>query len=563
MQTDINNPTGDVIDPEDIKPLDTKLTAIIVILVVLLVILVYYLIDSNLNRATGGQTSVGTLTSSMITPIKHINGTSSSKLWTNLTAVAFPLTLVIMIIYFFCMGALHNMTHNKFRSDRPSVDTLLMQRRSILGQRIEGLIQVDRSVCSNLINSVNPYKLIVSGKGTCLDERALVNWRPLTVRLTGYLGGIDTNNPSLDGVFDMDNGVRHALHLGARGFLFDIGYLDAAPCEPCIIFRDDSGIKRSLNEGSIKDGMQALASYSFRSNTDPVLVILYLRKIPAGENQRNKFFKKIATALDPLAQNHLGLTDNGNFHKCLSESSLFHNPITIYQKKFIVLVNYNTADIVNTSRNPKDNLHYWTNARIYEDPAGPGSALGAVTTTAPTAPAAVAHVGLASQIININTTTGSKEMTNYLTSSRDVFKIVISSPDYKYSMRDLNKLLNELGVQCIPLDVLNLGITRTHANDTLKNYMSIPNDTTRAGLSDKLSKYTNANDLLSFWTYAGWSWKYLPECKEGFQNYKEGFEETAPIQPIKPIQGFLIQKPVVPKKPSSTMNSNGGLVNVA
>jgi hypothetical protein len=62
----------------------------------------------------------------------------------------------------------------------------------------------------------------------------------------------------------------------------------------------------------------------------------------------------------------------------------------------------------------------------------------------------------------------------------------------------------------------------------------------------------------------------LPECKEGFQNYKEGFQnykegfqETPLIEPIKPIQGFLIQKPVLPKKPSSTMNSNGGLVNIA
>ena len=227
MQTD--NPTGDVIDPEDIKPLDTKLTAIIVILVILLIILLYYLIDSNLNRATGGQTSIGTLSSSMVTPIKHINGTSTSKLWTNLTAIAFPLTLVIMIIYFFCMGALYNMTHNKFRSDMPSVNTVIAMRRSILGQRIESLIQLDRSVCRNLINNANPYKLIVSGKGTCLDERALVNWRPLTVRLTGYRGGIDNNNPSLDGVFDMEAGVRHAIHLGARAFFFDIDYLEDAP----------------------------------------------------------------------------------------------------------------------------------------------------------------------------------------------------------------------------------------------------------------------------------------------------------------------------------------------
>jgi hypothetical protein len=334
--------------------------------------------------------------------------------------------------------------------------------------------------------------------------------------------------------------------LGARGFFFDIDYLDNTPCEPVVIFRDDSGVMRSLHTGSIKDGMQTLASKAFEKNYDPVLITLYLRRVPDGAGQKNNFFKNIAMALNPLAGNHLGLTDNGNFHNCTSESRLFLSPITMYQKKFIVLVNYNTSMLPRT-RNPKDNLHYWTNARIYQDPSGPGAGLGSATMTAPTAPAAVAHVGLASQLLKIGTT----DKPAYLTSSITTFKIALSSPEYKYTVAELNELMNVLGIQCVPLDVLNLGVTAEHAR-TL-NSTRLP--TNLAGLSDK----TNIKDPLSFWTYAGWSWKNMPE---GFQDYKEGFEETAPVEPIKPIPGFVIPKPVVPKKPSSAMNSNGGLVNV-
>jgi hypothetical protein len=167
--------------------------------------------------------------------------------------------------------------------------------------------------------------------------------------------------------------------------------------------------------------------------------------------------------------------------------------------------------------------------------------------TAPTAPAAVAHVGLASQLLKIGTT----DKPAYLTSSITTFKIALSSPEYKYTVAELNELMNVLGIQCVSLDVLNLGVTAEHAR-TL-NSTRLP--TNLAGLSDK----TNIKDPLSFWTYAGWSWKNMPE---GFQDYKEGFEETAPVEPIKPIPGFVIPKPVVPKKPSSAMNSNGGLVNV-
>ena len=493
--------------------------------------------------------------------LKSVSGISASSIdWTKITTILTPVMLVAMMIYYFAMAIDYNITRGKYRSRPESINELLSIRRGLLSNAIDPLYRIENSVCRSLTVSprIRPYSLIHrQGEGEG-DQRSLVNWRPLTVRLTGYLGGI---NGAMDGVFDMATGVRHSLNLGARSFFFDIDYLEETPCEPTIIFRDDTGIMRSLHTGSIKDGMKALADGAFVENYDPVLIIIYLRRIPPGNNQKVTFFKAIAAALDPLSTNHLGLTDKGNFHNCNSESQVFMSPIVNYQKKFIVITNYNTSLLPRT-QNPKDNLHYWTNARIFQDPSGIGSALGSVTTAAPTAPAAVALAGTAKQLLNIGTT----DKPAYLTSSITVFKIALSAPDYKYTVAELNTLLNELGVQCVPIDVLSLGSRREHSrtldhkvNPVLATSYRLP--TTLADLSTA----TNLNDPLSFWTYGGWSWKNLgqPVVKTGFQDYKEGFEEKAPVKPIVPIPGFVIPTPQAPKKPSSTLNSNGGLVNVA
>ena len=489
---------------------------------------------------------------SMKLGLKSVSTISSSSIdWSKVTKLMTPIFLVILMIYYFSMAIHINVTRAKYVSTPSSINTLLTIRRGLISNSLDPLVRVTNSVCVALTASQRtaPYNQIHKGGQGGGDERSLVNWRPLTVRLVGYLGGI--RGPS-DGVFDMTFGVYHALNLGARSFFFDIDYLEVAPCEPTVIFRDDTGIMRSLHTGSLSEGIQALADYAFNQNTDPVLIIIYLRRVPKGENQQSVFFKNIAAALDPLSANHLGLTDKGNFHNCLNESQLFTSAIVNYQKKFIVLTNYNTSTLPRTP-NPKDNLHYWTNARIYQDPSGVGAPLGSVTASAPTAPAAVAQVGISKQLLNI----GSTDKPAYQKNSISVFKIALAPPDYKYTVAEMNMLLNELGVQCIPIDVIALGLLREHT----KTLRSTRLPTTLAALSIA----TNSNDPLSFWTYSGWSWKNIiqSKMKQGFQDYKEGFEEKAIVKPTEPIPGFIIPTPQAPKKPSSTLNSNGGLVNIA
>jgi hypothetical protein len=304
---------------------------------------------------------------------------------------------------------------------------------------------------------------------------------------------------------------------------------------------------RSLHTGSIKEGIDTIAAKAFTANGgslnyDPVLIILYLRRVPKGTNQQKSFFRNIAASLDSLSESHLGQTDSGNFHNCRSEAVLFTSPIINYQKKFIVLTNFNTNNLTPTP-NPKDNLDFWTNARIYLDNSGKSGALGEVTDVAPTSPPSYCEVGAIQQLLAI----GASDQPAFQKSASNKFKIALGSPDYQYSVAQVNFLLNTLGVQCVPLDLLTLSQSSEYIK-TL-NLKNTPPKT----LND-LANALNPADILSFWTHGGWSWRLIPQI--------EGFEEAAPVPPAVPVTGFTIPPPVAPKKPAPSMNSNGGIVKI-
>jgi hypothetical protein len=475
--------------------------------------------------------------------LKGFSGTSQTTIPWNIITV---IILIILMVYYFSIAFWYRYTKGQYRSNQTDINTVTSIRNSDLGD-ITSMTPTDQSVCSALSANPRPapYNLINNIKEGNGDQRPLVNWRPLTVRLTGYLGGA---NGATDGVFDMGSGVDKCLRLGARAFVFDIDFLDAAPCDPRVIFRDDKGIMRSLHTGSIKEGIDKIAAKAFaanggNTNYDPVLIILYLRRVPKGTNQQKSFFRNIAASLDSLSEFHLGQTDSGNFHNCRSEQVLFTTPIINYQKKFIVLTNFNTNNLTPTP-NPKDNLDFWTNARIYLDNSGKSAALGEVTDVAPTSPPSYCEVGAIQQLLAV----GASDQPAFQKSASNKFKIALGSPDYQYSVAQVNFLLNTLGVQCVPLDILTLSQSSEYIK-TLKLKNTPPKT-----LND-LANALNPSDILSFWTHGGWSWRLIPKI--------EGFEEAAPVPPAVPVTGFTIPPPVAPKKPARSMNSNGGMVMIS
>lgn len=474
-----------------------------------------------------------------------------------------PILLLIFCALFF-MQYLH-FTLNQPMSD---VNTLVSMRKNIIDGKI-GSMSPNGTYRNNSLTAklsanprVVPYTLISSPSG---DPTAMVNFRPLTVRLAGYLGGPQS---IMNGVFEMSTGISQALNLGARAFVFDIDYLDKYPCQPAVMFRDASGIKRSLNTGSIKNGMQQIATRAFEyDNLDPVLVILYLRRVPKCPKQKAKFFEKIAISLDPLSPYHLGQTQDGNFHSCQSESALFTTPIVNFQKKIIVMTNYNTTSLEGT-QNPKNSLNWWTNARIWQHPSGLSNTLGSVTSAAPTSPGAYAQIGDLSQFLGVGPDSpdsgGPKPTSEFQSSTLAKFTIALAPPEVPITVNEMSKLINTLGVQCVPLDVLALGQLDAHVA-TMQWKSRSPNNvpnatpTTLAHLSDL--RPDNSPDLLAFWTYTGWSRKSIVT---GFQDYKsEGFEDVAAPIKAQPIPGYIIQNPKRPNKPSPTMNAAGGIVSIA
>lgn len=407
--------------------------------------------------------------------------------------------LIILSAGYFFMAFWYSQQYGQYTSTPYSIQKLLTIKRSNLSNAIDTLNPNTNSVCAKLLAKTGVYSKIT------VDQTALVNWRPMTVRLPGYLGGIHS---ALDGVFDMTAGVNWAINQGARAFVFDIDYLDTKPCDPVIVFRDDKGYMRSLMTGNIREGMQALTSKAFVTNYDPVMVIVYIRRIPPSSSQQKSFFQGIAASLSPLSAYHLGVNEKGNFHNCRQESTIFTSPITDFQKNFIVLCNYDTTKLPQTS-NPKDNLDFWVHARMYLDPSGISGSLGSVTTTVPQGQIAYAKVGALTQLLNI----GTVDQGNYATLTRNTFTIALGNPNTTLSNTQINKLLNTLGVQCVPLDVVSFAAAKVH-EATINTVTSEALAATQAGrpapptMTD-LSNSMNDSDPLSFWAYGGWGHKYI------------------------------------------------------
>lgn len=440
--------------------------------------------------------------------------------------------LFVLFVAFLSIYIDHEVNKGKYRSTVDSAAELIGVRRATISSKLGelGHTATGKSMTSALTEKPRraPYNEIKDE-----DARlALVNWRPLTVRLAGYLGGV---NGIRDGVFDMSSGIEHAMHLGARGFVFDIDYLDVEPCHPVVAFRDSGGILRSINTGAIRDGMDAIANKAFvgdQPNYDPILIIIYMRRIPPGNTQKMKYMQNIAKALDPLTEYHLGQTQEGNYHNCLMEDSIFYTPITEFQKKFIILTNYNTSSLPATP-NPKDNLHWWTHARIYADPDGASASLGAVTEAPPASPAAYAHVGDLTNLLNIGE---GKPTSDYLKISKMKFKIALGPPETPVSASNLSKLMNGLGIQCVPIDVIALGMSDNYklCSATATNLI-------------QLSEMQCVSDPLSYWTFGGWSRKKMAD---------ETTDTTG-------IPAFIIDLPTVPSKPPGSMNSGGGSLSIS
>jgi hypothetical protein len=211
------------------------------------------------------------------------------------------------------------------------------------------------------------------------DEKALVNFVPLTVTQPGFLG------PSIDGVFDEKNGVSKLVRTGIRSFVLMIDYhedysmkppLYADVKMPCLLSRDRSGTVRSLNSGSIQKTCETLADAAFGlaapSPNDPLLLTLYFVRTPDPVSDQKGFLRfcsQVAKELAPLTQYHLGQTPLGSYTRQARQDNLLYEPLSNIEKKVLIFSNLDTSlfRTVKPSYQPREDLDYWIHLRIFKD----------------------------------------------------------------------------------------------------------------------------------------------------------------------------------------------------
>lgn len=475
---------------------------------------------------------------------------------------AIGILLVSMIIYL-VIGIVKIHSAGQYSSNPDSVSALTSIQNTNLQDKIGSNHSPNTntqlvSVCKSIKNTATVYSNILSISNKKDDYSGLVNWRPLTVRLAGYFNGI---NSIQNGVFDNEIGsaIKMAIEQGAKAFIFDIDYLDSSPCTPVLIYRDSNFIMRSLNTGDLTKAFKTLQTNAFNKNTDPVLVILHFIRVPPGPSQKDIYTKSVAKSLQSLTSYLTSTKNSNNFYNCGQESLLFTSPITDYESKIIIVTNYDSSKIVKS--NPKDSLFWWTNALIYRHTNTWDSSVDKVTETIPSGKPSYIQIGSS---INALTITNEELIKKCQTSTREIFTITMAPVDFIYKMQDMTVLLNTLGIQCVPVDVLGLSASDDHKK-TLTEIANLPGTnidryilksthTEQANPLNIIIAPTSNTDVLSYWTIAGWSYK-LVDNYDGFQDY---------IVPVAvPIPGYKIPKPIIPKKPHPSMNSNGGLLSIA
>jgi len=290
------------------------------------------------------------------------------------------------------------------------------------------------------------------------DKYTLVGLQPRAIKQTGYIG------PLPAGTFDPISGVSQALRSGFRFLILQIDYLDTTldttkfptPGIPTLVYRGDDGSLLSANSADIGAVAQMIASLAFRPEVpnydEPLLIYLHILRAPNMLRDSDKyvdFLSKIATALNPLAPNHLNTTPLGIFTRQKQEETLINTPLSSFAGQVIVLCNADTSVFRSTTRQiaPADDLDYWTNMRVYLNTSD--DRIG-VTQAAPTGGAAAIVVNLV-ELLDL-----SSEMQDQFTfKNKGKFVIAMAPQLDNPSVTQLDKALNTLAINVVPLDIFS------------------------------------------------------------------------------------------------------------
>jgi hypothetical protein len=291
-------------------------------------------------------------------------------------------------------------------------------------------------------------------------DTMLVDMQALTIKQAGFIG------PIYQGVFDKDTGASQALRSGFRSFVLQIDYLDAKmgddfaqPGIPTLLYRGDDGSLISNNSADINAVVTSIANTAFRPEipnyTDPLIIYLHFVRTPSPISSPDsyiEFLSKVAAAINPLAPNHLGMTPLGTFNRQKQESNMLTTPIRGFGGQVIILCNADTSAFRKMSNiNPANDLDFFVNMRVYSN-----ETLG-VTQKPPEGVTPTAIVISASTLLSMS----SKEMEEFAAKAKNQYVIAMPSQMANPSPAELTILLQNTGVNLVPIDIFSDNIDTT------------------------------------------------------------------------------------------------------
>jgi hypothetical protein len=380
---------------------------------------------------------------------------------------------------------------------------------------IQRIMSSQTLACEAVVSSSSAKKGLDAAFETIPQEqRLLINANVLTTRLTGFLGPFDS------GVFSEDAATRIALSSGARCLVLEIDHEENS-VEPKLIYRDNWGLKRSLNMGSLNLVARSIAQRAFTPTmdsvpanvaNDPLFVVIYFVRAPSMATQPREYVKylgKVAESLQPLKDYLIGQTPQGDFRRQQLEGQLFYMPYTIFSKQIILMTNADTTPFrrletlgLQGQIGSTQDLDLLTHVRLYsrESPSNLGISQLPTTNVAPSAVITTPYYWLA---------TPPDRLLDSQAQTKKAWTLVmepVATEKNTPTKDNIKKLLTEFGVQAIPFCIFD-------SKPVVENYIG------------KDSPYFKT------------TWSIKPE-----------------------LIRFIPPKPLIIQKPSPQTNANGGAV---
>ena len=308
-------------------------------------------------------------------------------------------------------------------------------------------------------------------------DQPLLNLQPLAVKQAAYIGP----NPS-GGLFDPESGIQAALKAGVRFFTLQIDTLKTkkdpkkfpgTAGDPILLYRGDGPELLSANGASIKEVAQQLANYAFSeevlNSKMPLVLYLHFLSTPNAVKSPEAyliFLSKVAAALEPLFDRHLGPSAEGNFTRQAAEGALLRNPISAIGPKVVIFSNVDTT----LFRKPellglkpyesRYDLDYLVHGRVFAQTGDDTLGATLVSTGAAAAkPGATLRLVRLSRIMKMS----KKEQDAFAAAARGQFVIAMPSQSGNPSLPDLKNAINSLGLNVVPLNLFGESVADLRA----------------------------------------------------------------------------------------------------